>query len=618
MTDSLPLDFDPMAKSRRQQISQGRQLSLGESNSSWSFELLAEQQDVSMFGAGGQAFLGDIYRRGGSGGGAFGGGGYYNNYTNWINQLAPTLPEAPAKPKPIDSKWDDDVNRVLKTLRQSIDFKDGQGLEVVLANKNFDPRWDRQSSGSTETQLTDGKRWLSAPVTPGGYNTIDWCDDKHRASASRPWKIGRRRASVSNDISQFQPGQRPWADDLILRSYPKWSATIDKDKKQDENQPVITLTLTAPKNQGIQTVVFSIDTKRNVVLAMESTQDGKPVSRTTYSDYAQVAGSWWPQTIKTFDDENHLTSEIKQTVKVLAEQEFAARYAALKTDEAIYQLLDFPMPTVSEARAADAGATADFDDYLVLILDACRIQNWEMAFESLDKLEAVAANKPCVRAIRLNLLVIARRNNEALLACRAELERLAADGDPDETFIALQLIQQASGFADNNEQLKLLDIGEPIIARSEDQVNALYQWQNYRVRCLQGLNRNAEAIALQRKIAEANPWQYSLLTSLAQNLSNAGEYEAGVALLEDQIQLDDKWRPYELDQFYSTAATLLRDNQRRTELAELLKRWTQTESTSEYAYAQYLSALVNIDRIEQADELAKQWFQTSMRPEKLA
>ena len=452
---------------------------------------------------------------------------------------------------------------------------------------------------------------------PNRNNTIDWCDHKHRATASRPWKLGRRRASVSTDISQFRPGRRPWANDSILRSYPKYSATIDKNKAKDENQPVFTLTLTAPKNEGVHTVVFSIDSKRNVVLAKENTRDGETISRTTYLDYVQVAGSWWPQTIKTFDDEDQLSNEIKQTVKVLAEQAFADRYEALKPDEAVYQLLDFPMPTVSEARAAAAGATAGFDDYLVLILDACRIQNWDMAFESLDKLEAVAANKPCVRAIRLNLLVIARRNHEALLACRAELERLAADGDPDETYIALQIIGQANGFADNNEQLELLDIGEPIFMRNKDQATPLYQWKNYRVRCLQGLNRNSEAIALQRELAKAYPWQDSLLTSLAQNLSNAGEYEAGVALLKEQIKLDDKWQQHELYQFYSTATTMLRDNQRRTELVELLEKWTQTESTNQNTYTQYFVALVNLDQIEKANKLAKQWMRASMRPEKL-
>ena len=544
-------------------------------------------------------------------------GGYYSNYTSWIEQLAPTLPEAPAKPKPIESKWNDDVNRVLKTLVQPIEFKDRQGLEVVLTNKSFDPRWDRQSGGSTDTQLTDGKRWLTAPVTLGGYNTIDWCDAKHRANVSRPWKLGRRRTSSSTDISQFKPGQRPWVDDSILQSYSMWSATIDENKANDENQPEITLTLTAPKNHGDQTVVFSIDPKRNVVIAMESTRDGKSVSRTIYSDYVEEAGCWWPQTIKVFDDKDQLTSETKQAVKVLPEQEFADRYAALKPDEAVYQLIDFPTPTVSQARTAAAGATAGFDDYLVLILDACRIQNWDMAFESFDKLKAVAANKRCVSAIEQSLFVIARRNNEALLACREELERLAADGDPDETFIALQLFSQAYGFADYNERLELLDIGKPIIRRNKDQVNALYQWQNYRVSCLQGLGRNAEAIALQREMAEAFPWQYGLHTSLAQNLSNAGEYEAGVALLEKQIKLDDKWLPYEVDEFYSTAASLLRTNQQRVELVELLKRWSQIESTNSYAYGQYLTALENSDQIEQANEIAKQWMQSSMRPEEL-
>ena len=620
--DRLPASMlESMEKSQRQQLSQGvRVFSLSESNSSWSSELLAEQRDASMFGADGEAFLGRISRRGGSGGGAFGFSGYYNNYnkyTDWINQLAPTLAEAPTKPKPIDSKWDDDVKRVLETLRQSLDLKDGQGIEVALTRKNFDPRWDRQTSGSIDTQLTNGKRWLSAPVSPSGHNTIDWCDDKHRGNASRPWKLGRRRAAAPTDVSQLQPGQRPWANDSISRNYQKWAATISEDDVKNEDQQKVRLTLTAPKEQGDQTIVFTIDTNRNVVLSMESTQDGKLVSKNIYSDYVQAAGCWWPQTIETFDKEEQLTSEIKQSIKVLPEQAFDDRYAELKPDEAIYQLIDSPTPTVSEARTAAAGATAGFDDYLVLILDACRIQNWDMAFESLQKLKAVAAEKPCLKAIERNLLVIARRNQEALLACRAELERLAADGDPDETYIALQLIQQANGFADNNERLELLDIGEPIFIRNKDQTNSLYSWQNHRVNCLNRLNRTDEAIALQREVAEANPWQYSLHTSLAQNLSNAGEYAAGVALLEKQIKLDSKWRPYELNQLYSSAADLLRNNQQRAELVELMKKWLRAEPTDRYAYSKYLAALVDIDQLDEANETAKQWMQSSMRPEKL-
>ena len=504
----------------------------------------------------------------------------------------------------------------MKPLAQSIDFQDGQGLEVATTRKIFNPRWNRQTSVSTETQLTDGGRWLSAPMTLGARNTIDWCDAKHRANASRPWKLGRRRSAVPTDISQFQPGQRPWADGSILRDYHNWSATIDQNKDQNENQSTITLTLTAPEGYGDRTLVFSIDTKRNVVLSMESTQDGKLDSRNTYSDHVQVAGCWWPQTIKTFDDENYLTSEVKQTIKVLPKQAFADRYAALKPDENVYQLIDSPTPTVAKARAAADGATAGFDDYLVLILDACRIQNWDMALELLEKLEALAADKPCVKAIKRDLLVSARRNHDALLACRTEIDRLAADGDPDETYIALQLIQQVNFLADDNERLEFFEMAKPILERNKDQAGSLDLLNSYRLSRLQGLDRTKEAIALQREMSEAAPWDYNLQISLAQSLSDAGEYEAGVALLEKQIKLDTKWRPNELARLYVAAAKLLQTNQQPDKRLELLKRWSQTK-TNNGGHSTYLSALVKLDRIEQANELAKQWMQSSMLPEEL-
>ena len=54
-------NFGPMEKSQRQQLSLGPVYSLdplAESNSSWSSELRAERQNVSMFGAGGQVLMG--------------------------------------------------------------------------------------------------------------------------------------------------------------------------------------------------------------------------------------------------------------------------------------------------------------------------------------------------------------------------------------------------------------------------------------------------------------------------------------------------------------------------------------------------------------------------------
>ena len=277
-------------------------------------------------------------------------------------------------------------------------------------------------------------------------NNVNWSDAKHRAVASRAWKLGRSRAAVPADVSNYQPGQRPWMGNQWGGSFDGWSATIDENLVHNETLPAVVLTFTAPKDQGDQTAVFTIDRKRNVVLEYKRTQDGKQISRSTYSDYVEVAGSWWPQTIKDFDDQNRVTRQVSQSVKILNQQAFTDRYTSLKPDEAVYQLIDIPLSTVSEARAKNAGATADFEDYLVLMLDACRIQNWTAAFEWFEKLKATAPAKPCIKAIQWHLQIVARRNAEALESCRAELERLAGNEQPEELFIAQHLLSKATGF----------------------------------------------------------------------------------------------------------------------------------------------------------------------------
>ena len=534
-------------------------------------------------------------------------------------------------------KLDDKVNRLVESLVQSIELADGQGLEVSSTQKNFKPRWDHQTSASTTAELWDGKRWLSRPVGvtvddhglrrgvfSRGFiwpflhgrsgNTVNWCDAEHRAVATRVWKIGRRRAAVPADVSNYLPGQRPKVESPWGYSIGDWSATIDENLIHDETLPIVTLTFTDPRYLGGQTVVYTIDRKRNVILEHKHTQDGKQISHSTYSDYIQVAGSWWPQTIKDFDDQNRVTREVSQTVKVLNQQAFTDRYNSLKPDEVVYQLIDFPLPTVAEARAKDAGATADFGDYLALILDACRIQDWTAAFEWFEKLKSIAPEKACVKAIQWELQIIARRNDEALKNCRAELERLAGNEQPNELFLVQYLLANVAFFTDNNERHELLNIAKPIFMRHQDQVSSMQYWQHKQVGRLRSLNRTKEANALLQQMVEAAPWNYDLHVSLAQNLANSGDHQAGVAWLEKQISLGDKWEDVELARFCSSVITMMESNH---QLEELLERWMKNESTRKYAYADYLGVLVKLGRLADANETAKTWFKKSMRAEKL-
>ena len=542
-----------------------------------------------------------------------GGISYYDDpYSAWFDQLVPALAGVSSGGSKVETDWGDDVVKLLESLNQPIKFRRGQGVEITSTQERFDVHWDRLLGTSTTTELADGTRWVSAPYTIGGMNTIDWCDAAHRANGSRAWKIGRRRAAKPTDISEFDPGQHPWSSDSIMLGFKNWSAEIES-----KNDDQVVLLLTAPESQSVQTAKFTIDRERGVVLNFERTLDGEIVYRSSYGEYVEVAGRWWPQTIKDFDDQGRVVQTVKQDIKALTKAKFEKRYLSLVPDEAVYQLIDFPLPTVSDARTKSRGGTAEFEDYLVLILDGCRIQNWELVLESLEKLEAVAVGKPCLDAIRRHLLVAARRNQEALESCQAALKRLVSEPDTEETFLALQLIVQANGVTDYNERLEILDAAKPIFERNPEQADALLQWRRHRVACLNGLDRVDEAIALQQEMVEAAPWQYDLYVALAHAHANAGDIDSGIALLERQIKLNDKWQNHALDQFYSTGANILRNDRQYDRLLDWAERWMGTETENDYAYSQYLSTLVHLDRVKDANEIAKRWLDKGMRAEKL-
>jgi len=117
--DGQPFVFapEPMSKTQAFSTRSRSRLSLIDTSKKETLSLFDADGNAETFYTGDVCFLGRAYRDGG-----FGGRGRHNNYTNWLNQLAPALAPTPAKPKPIESKWNGDVNRVMKTLLQSIDL----------------------------------------------------------------------------------------------------------------------------------------------------------------------------------------------------------------------------------------------------------------------------------------------------------------------------------------------------------------------------------------------------------------------------------------------------------------------------------------------------------------
>ena len=540
---------------------------------------------------------------------------YAPNYTSWLEQLLPPGSVVPKVVKPAESNWPKDVTRLVQSLLQPLRLNDGQGIEVKSKLSDYDARWDRLQRESSSLQLTDTQRWLTSGTSIGSNTSTEWCDQKERSIVSQPWHLGRQRPSKPADLQTFHPGERMGADTSLAINYATQTAQI----VESENDKTVTLKLTDPKRPDYKQE-FLIDRERKVILEAKYFQRGAIQSRATYADYVQAAGGWWPQTITRFDKEDRKVSEKRQTVQVLAKKAFDKRFNEAKPNLAMIHLFPQKMPTVAHARAADSAATAQFDDYTMLLLDACRIQNWDAAFGFLEKLELIAPEKPGVSTMRRHLLVLARRNAEALELCRSRLKTLADDGDPHELYIASQLFTQAQSYADNNERLALLNIAAPIYGRQNEVVqttNLWQQWQQQKVQCLQNLQRMDEAITLRRQMVKATPWNDALHTALAQLLASDGQYEKALDGLMKQINDNDDWNVSERSQMYEAAARILRDQSRYEELITLMDRWLKTEPTSRNAYSQYITDLMNNEQGDLANETLEQWMRSSLRDEEL-
>ena len=556
---------------------------------------------------GGKSYSGAAYGRYNS--------GYFNpqQYTGWLNELFPGLSAPPAKPANIISSWPKEAQAVADALMTSIQLADGGGMEIRSTSESFNARWGFRSGDSSTTIVYSPQRWVSVPSSGNGHDLVNWCDNKLRGIASRAYNLGRSRASTSRDLSTFHPGTRPHATSSLAKTHTTWTPEVGRDA--DGNT---VLTLRSPAEQNQQTMKLFIDTERNVVLKVESFTGDKLNFTNVYSDHVQLAGCWWPQKGEIRDSKGRLTHRWTQQVQQLTADKFATRYTDELPNPEATQLLSFPMPTIQEARVADESATADFDDCLILLLDASQIQDWDAALKFLAKLEATAADKPGLRWIRQRVLTAARKNEESRQLLLTLAKSLADQKQTNEHFLANQTIGQASSIVDSNELLELLEVIKPVFDRQPKFARAPRQWKQQRVNALVKLQRVDEWMPLYREIAAESSWEYNLQASYARQLAAVGEFEKAFAWLKQEMARDAERMPHEMQNLRTTYADLLQQNDFVARLIPFLAEWIAEEPTDRTPYDRYLAALVMENRMDEADDQASRWLKDFRKPGKLA
>ncbi len=542
------------------------------------------------------------------------GSSYVPSYdSKWyaLDQLFPALADAPApQTKPFKSRWPAEARAIAqKLLRREQLAKLPGGVQVDIATETFDVRQKRTSHRSNELALISPKSWLTRHGSDNSQTNIQWADTKHRGQFSTGFLLGRVRAGKPTDLTAYSVTSGDYSFDSLERAYAAYNVAVDK---QADDRVLLTMSL--PNNDSYQ-IRFLIDTNRNVLLRTSVTSDGKPGSSTVFSDFVQVAGTWWATRIETFDNQERRSNAIKVTVAELSADKIAAAIDQQLQPRKQAILLEEPLPSVRVAKQQLLDNKADFNTHLPLMAYHAATQQWDEVNKAFEAFAKSTGDKPGLRWIRDSVNQISRRHDELRKRLKQEAERLAAEAVKSKSSagdvwaLTTHLLNQANQSMQANESLVLLEKLRPVYDKLSDYQQGEKQYLTQRANYLQQTGQADASFTIYAKLANQYRHDQSLQSQYLNLLSQRGEFETAYTRI-DQLLADKSLEllPYEADQYRAQYVQFLENEGRVADMAKYLASWLTLNPTSSTPYQQYLTALLKTDQEDEFNKVIGRWL----------
>ncbi|MBC7816780.1 MAG: hypothetical protein IAG10_07825, partial [Planctomycetaceae bacterium] len=318
--------------------------------------------------------------------GGFGGRGNYGNqpdYTSWVNTLFPALAPPPSKVAPVKESetWSPEAIALSKSLlRMESLWKLDGGVELRRVSEGFDVRWNRRASRNSDLALYSPSGWLTRPLDLTDQTVIQFCDGKERGVLSLAFLLGRVRASVEQELKSPPLGL---ADFSLLPMHESYRSYLARVEPAAENQAKLILTV---KNSSHEEH-YLVDTAKHVIVKREWFDDGKLIGTTTFSDFVEVAGTWWAKKSTSTDAKGRKTAETTYDIQALGKEQYGQRIAAELVAKPKVQFLRLPFVKLKVARQKVADGSAGFDDRLAMILHNAMLQQWDEMWKHVEAVE---------------------------------------------------------------------------------------------------------------------------------------------------------------------------------------------------------------------------------------
>jgi hypothetical protein len=534
---------------------------------------------------------------------------------NGLLALFPNVPnprQSAAKP-PL---WEGDAKGWLLALdRRPWLAKLGKTLEIVTKASHTDLRQRRHPGGSGRALLAKGAWATQGRHVAGNQVRYDWLENGKRGALTEAWLLGRQRPARAGDELDF-PSQLAWLLGSELRSYAGYTARITQ---RPGTKPIAVIRLEPrPQTQRhhgyyrrLPTIVeLRCDVTRNVVLGVKWLRGEVVTTENRFSEFTQIAGAWFPGKKVLINAKGRTTWTSTWAYRLLEPAAATAERAKLLAPRAKSTVLG-ELPSLALARQAVEGGKPSLEQRLVALGPPVGAQKWDKADPQAAALFAALKGTLAGDALRARYLS-QRRRNEELKAHLQVLARGLGQPRPGDLYAARSVFSwAANALHRGQETITLLEGVKPVFARQKT-LEPLWPWEVRLVQAMVYTSSPEATLAKRKELAKRYPFQVQAHRGYANALFQRGEVEASLALLRAALQNNTPWDDHEVYGLREEIATQLWNDVRYTELVKQVDAWDAVEvgkPLGPHHYNRVLSALVMLDRTDEADERMKAWCQ---------
>lgn len=511
--------------------------------------------------------------------------------------------------------WPEAARALAARLDRRAVVAGGQRLRIEVATRTEDARG--RATVRRGLSLLGPDAWLvETPRAAGQAFRVERVAAGRRVAVDRTWLLGRDRPAVDGDAAAWPAPFAGWFGDH-LASRADWTAAVEEPPAGEVEGADAVLVLKTRVTSGARSATveerYFVDRERGLLLERRTSRDEVRTGRTRCLDPFEAGGAWWPGRIVHEGPDGAVGQETTVAVAPLGADAFAAALADAAPDaaEALLVPADVEATDLEAAKAALAAGEASRAQALTVLDHLAAVQRWPEADAAVAAFLATAGERPGAFALRAAFRQRRRRHEELKADLADRAAALAATPRPADLAAAQQLLGWGGVLHPGAERLALLDALRPVYARRDAVVpGALWRWERQRLPSFQAVATPAELRAELERLAGDYPREAEAHAQLARDLASRGEVAEAVAALVAAAEAQ-AWLPNERARLRRAHLDVLSSAYRFEAIAALVARWEAEapEQLDVNVLQRYLSALVFLDREEEAWDVAVAWVE---------